>query len=238
MSSLVVAFVTDGVSATALTAIVAVARPPPNPPLVAFNDACTWKLPFAKEFARRSEFHPGVAFSKGDEVAVVDHTRPIVLKECATSDARDLEVTSAPSTAFRLTTRPVVVCVSSLVVALVTDGVSATALTVIVAVARPPPNPPAVALSDACAWKLPFAKEFVEGVNSAGVTFSKGNEVAVVDRTRPIVLKECATSDARDLEVRDLSPVSRVTSDNETRRCLCILVGRCIRYGRRICHGD
>ena len=37
-------------------------------------------------------------------------------------------VTSAPSAALREITRPLVVCVSSLVVALVTDGVSATGL--------------------------------------------------------------------------------------------------------------
>ena len=41
-------------------------------------------------------------------------------------------------------TRPLVVCVSSFVVAFVTDGVSATALTVIVAVHRPPPRPASV----------------------------------------------------------------------------------------------
>ena len=50
-------------------------------------------------------------------------------------------VTSAPSAALRLMTRPLVVWTSSLVVALVTDGVSATGLTVIVAVASPPPRP-------------------------------------------------------------------------------------------------
>ena len=49
-------------------------------------------------------------------------------------------VTSAPSAALREITSPLVVCVSSLVVALVTDGVSATGLTVIVTVAVLPPS--------------------------------------------------------------------------------------------------
>ncbi len=50
-------------------------------------------------------------------------------------------VTSVPSAALREITRPLVVCVSSLVVALVTDGVSAngliTRLAVSVAVEKP-----------------------------------------------------------------------------------------------------
>src|SRR5229473_750961 len=46
-------------------------------------------------------------------------------------------VTSAPSTALRVMTRPDVDCVSSLVVVFVTDGVSAIGVIVIVAVAAP-----------------------------------------------------------------------------------------------------
>ena len=55
-------------------------------------------------------------------------------------------VTSTPSTALREMTRPDVVCVSSLVVALVTDGVSATGFTVMLAVAAVPFSSPSKAL--------------------------------------------------------------------------------------------
>ena len=74
-------------------------------------------------------------------------------------------VTSAPSAALRLMTRPEVVWVSSFVVAFVTDGVSATALTVMVAVITPPPRPASVFAVEACIWKLPLPKKFAFGVN-------------------------------------------------------------------------
>ena len=58
-------------------------------------------------------------------------------------------VTKAVSAALGVITKPEVVCVFSVVVALVTAGVCKVgALTVIVAVAVVPPRPPAVALID------------------------------------------------------------------------------------------
>src|SRR5204862_5255497 len=74
-------------------------------------------------------------------------------------------VTSAPSAPFRLMTKPDVVWVSSLVVAFVTDGVSAIAVTVIVAVADPLLKPPPDESVAPWTWKLPLANEFAAGVN-------------------------------------------------------------------------
>src|SRR5947208_948822 len=73
-------------------------------------------------------------------------------------------VTSGPSTGLRLITRPLVVCVSSGVVASVTLGVSATGVTVIVARAAGPPTPASVLLVDERTWKLPRPKKFGLGV--------------------------------------------------------------------------
>src|SRR5438552_488581 len=61
-------------------------------------------------------------------------------------------------------TRPLVDCVSSSVVALVTLGVSATGVTVIVARAAGPPTPASVLLVDERTWKLPRPKKFGLGV--------------------------------------------------------------------------
>ena len=74
-------------------------------------------------------------------------------------------VTVAPSTAFGVMTRPLVVCVSSFVVALVTLGVSATGLTVIVAVTTPPLRPASVLLVAAWIWKEAVPKKLLAGVN-------------------------------------------------------------------------
>ena len=60
MLTVVVALVTDGVSATEPTLIVAVAKPPPNPALVLFRDACAWKLKVVPGLNRLA---PGVNLS-------------------------------------------------------------------------------------------------------------------------------------------------------------------------------
>src|SRR6266850_8169139 len=62
-------------------------------------------------------------------------------------------------------TKPDVVCVSSLVVAFVTDGVSATGTTVIVAVAALGLNTVPTLSVEPCTWKVAFPKEFAVGVN-------------------------------------------------------------------------
>ena len=59
------------------------------------------------------------------------------------------KATSVLSAALRLMTRPVVVCVSSFVDEFVTEGVSATGLTVIEALTVLPPKPPSTLLVDA-----------------------------------------------------------------------------------------
>src|SRR5438067_90272 len=66
---------------------------------------------------------------------------------------------------LRAITRPELVCVSSLVVAFVTDGVSATALTVMVALTGLPPRPVSALLTDACAVKLALPEKLLAGVN-------------------------------------------------------------------------
>src|SRR6202521_6038172 len=166
VSSLVVASVTDGVSAAAFTVIVAEARPPPNPPLVAFSDACTSKLPLAKEFAAGVNFKPALPSANVVKGSLVITAVPSFLNRVPPVMLLILKcVTSVPSAAFRLITSPEVVWVSSLVVALVTDGVSATGLTVIVAVADPLLKPPPDESVAPWAWKLPLAKEFAAGVN-------------------------------------------------------------------------
>src|SRR5947207_2131996 len=47
-----------------LIAIVAVANPPPRPPFVLFNEACTWKLPFAFELSAGVNFNPALPSAK------------------------------------------------------------------------------------------------------------------------------------------------------------------------------
>jgi hypothetical protein len=74
-------------------------------------------------------------------------------------------LTSAPSAALRLSTRPLLDCVSSSVVALVTEGVSAVGVMLMVAVAVAPPSPPSLAAFEACASKEALALRLVVGVN-------------------------------------------------------------------------
>ena len=144
VSSLVVALVTEGVSATGLTVMVAVTTLPPSPPSLLLSDACTWKLAVPKKFAEGVNFSPAFPWAKVMKPPLLICVVPsfwnsvplvmFVILKC---------VTSVPSAAFRETTSPEVDCVSSLVVAFVTDGVSATGLTVICAVAAAPkPAPP------------------------------------------------------------------------------------------------
>src|SRR6266550_5387844 len=119
----------------ALTATVAVAVPPPRPASAALVDACTVKLPldvpgvnfnpaFPSANVMKSPLLIGVApLFLNNEPPVI----PVILK-C---------VTSAPSAGLREITSPEVVCVFALVVALVTDGVSATAVRMKLTVAGP-----------------------------------------------------------------------------------------------------
>src|SRR5260370_1096914 len=74
-------------------------------------------------------------------------------------------VTSAPSTALRVMTSPEVVCVSSLVVEFVTEGVSGIGVMVIVAVAARGLSTVPTASVEPCTWKLPATIEFAVGVN-------------------------------------------------------------------------
>ena len=92
---------------------------------------CTWKLPLAIEFAVGVNFNPAppsaVVMNELFAIAVV----PLFLNSVPPVMLVILKlVTSAPSTAFLVMTRPVVDCVSSFVVVLVTDGVSGTVPTV------------------------------------------------------------------------------------------------------------
>ena len=131
VSSLVVALVTDGVSATGSTVMVAVTRLPPRPASVLLVEAWTLKLPSPKKSAAGVNFRPALACANVMKspllIAVVPSfwnsvplVMPVILKNA----------TAELSAALRETTSPDALWVSSLVVALVTDGVSARSLTV------------------------------------------------------------------------------------------------------------
>ena len=74
-------------------------------------------------------------------------------------------VTSVLSAALRVSTKPEVVWVAGIVLALVTDGVSATGVIVMTAFTVLPASPPFTPLDDACAVKAPVALELAVGVN-------------------------------------------------------------------------
>ena len=112
-------------------------------------------------------FNPALAWAKVKNVLFVTGVVPsfknsvplvlmFVILKC---------VTSAPSPALRLMTRPELLCVSSFVVALVTLGVSATEVTVIVAGTTAPPKLASAAA--VAAWMLNVAvpKKLLDGVN-------------------------------------------------------------------------
>src|ERR1700674_841454 len=128
MSSSVVAFVTDGVSATGFTVIVAVADPLLKPPPEESVAPWTWKLPLAKEFAAGVNFNPALPSAKVIKLPSAMTVVPSFWKRAPLVMLVILKcVTSVPSAALRLMTSPEVVWVSSSVTASVTDGVLATA---------------------------------------------------------------------------------------------------------------
>src|SRR5205085_9417174 len=113
----VVVGVIDGVSATALTVIVADAALPRPPPELSVAPA-TWKLPLPKKFSAGVNFKPAPPWAtvmKSPLLIVVLpsfwNNEPLVMLVILK------KVTSAPSEAFGLIARPDVVWVSSLVVA-------------------------------------------------------------------------------------------------------------------------
>ena len=112
-------------------------------------------------------------------------------------------------------------------------------MTVIVAVAKPLLRPAPVALVarlDLEAEGGRWAEEVrVRCEFQSRVTFSKGNEIAVVDRSSSIVLEKCAIGNPRDLEVRHFRAIDRVSTNNQAGGCLRVLVGRgiCDRRGIR-----
>jgi hypothetical protein len=118
---------------TALTVIVAVTVPPPRPASDALNDACTVKLPLEVPGVN---FNPALPSAKVMKSPLWIGVTPSFLNNEPPVIAVILKwVTSAPSAGLREITRPEVVCVFALVVALVTDGVSATAMFAKLAVA-------------------------------------------------------------------------------------------------------
>ena len=164
-SSLVDEFVTDGVSATGLTVIVAVARRR-RAHYRRSERGLHLERAGPEEVGGRGELQTRVALGKCDELTIADWADAVVLEERSVRDPGDLEMRHfAPSAALRLITSPLVVWVSSFVVALVTDGVSATGLTEIVAVITPPPSPASPLLIDAWTWNDAVPKKFAAGVN-------------------------------------------------------------------------
>src|SRR5437588_3562889 len=150
-----------------LTVIVAVANPPPRPPFVLFSEAWTWKVPFAFEFSAGVNFSPALPSANVMKSLLLIWVVPSVLNNVPPVMFVILKlVTSAPSAALRLITNPDVLCVLTIVVAFVTDGVSATGLTVMVAVADPGLTPVPTPLA-ACTLKLkvePGLNRFAAGV--------------------------------------------------------------------------
>ena len=136
-------------------------------------------------------------------------------------------VTKAVSAAFGVITRPEVVCVFSVVVALVTLGWCRTRLTVIVAVAVGPPRPAAEALVDSWTVKLPEAvrtgrRRELESRGSLG----DGDELAVGDLRYPVIQVQRSAGDVRDLEVGHERRVERIRRDHQTGSRLRIVGGR------------
>src|SRR5260221_546759 len=186
----VVALVTDGVSAIGFTVIVAVAVPPPRPASTLLSEACAVKLPVPKKSAAVVNFSPAFPSAKvmkslfaiGVVPSVwnsVPFVIPVILKW----------VTSVPSAAFRPITRPLVVCVSSLVVALVTDGVSATGVTVSRNVSLMLTGvPPIVLVAVTVIVVVPnwfsagvSVKVRVDGVSAPTTAFAGGTSVVLLD---------------------------------------------------------
>src|SRR5882762_4655502 len=169
VSSLVVVGVTDGVSATVLTVIVAVAKPVLRPAPALLVAPWTWKLkvvPGLNRLAAGVNFNPALPSAKVMKSPLLIGVVPLFLNSVPLVMLVILKcVTSAPSTALRVMTNPEVVCVSSLVVAFVTEGVSAIGVIVIVAVAAPGLSTVPTASVEPCTWKLPATIEFAVGVN-------------------------------------------------------------------------
>ena len=217
VSSSVVALVTFGVSATVLTVMVAVTTLPPRPALTLLVEACTSKLPNPKKLALGVNFRPALPSAKVIKLPLIIGVVPsfwnsvplvmLVILKC---------VTSVPSAALRLMTRPVVDCTSSSVVALVTLGVSA--------IGVDSDRRAGGAAAESCvsiaqrglhveakrrrrAEQVRARREF-----QTGVALGKGDEVAARDRRGAVVQEQRAAHDVRDLEVRDFRAVGGVAA--------------------------
>ena len=153
----------DGVSATGVTAIDAVvAAPVPVPE--ALVAPCTTNVALPKKSGdgvnRRPAFPCANVITSPLWIGVTPscwNSAPLaiaVMPKC---------VTSAPSTALRESTRPLAVCVSSVVVAGVTAGASATGTMKMSALAGLP-RPASVLPIDACATTCPVTSEFGDGL--------------------------------------------------------------------------
>ena len=67
-----------------------------------------------------------------------------------------------------------------------------------------------------------------------GVAPIADNEVAVVDCSRPVVLKEGAVRNPANLEIAYLSAIDRIARDYETECALRVLIGCRICYRRSV----
>src|SRR6266850_5897054 len=151
--------------------IVAVAVPPlrlDRPASEALRDACTRKLPFTVPGVN---FNPVLPSAKVMKSPLLIGVVPLFLNNKPPVIPVILKwVTSAPSAGLREITKPEVVCVFALVVALVTDGVSATALMLKLTVAVPLvfglATPLVVPLSSIVYWKLAAPLKSAVGVNT------------------------------------------------------------------------
>src|ERR1041385_2880145 len=145
------------------TLMVAVARPPPSPAVVLLVEACTWKLPSAFEFSAGVNLRPALPSAKFMKSLLLICVVPLFLNKAPPLMLVILKlVTSVPSEGLRLIINPEVVCVLTVVDALVTDGVSAIGLTVIVKlcgadVSWPPLAVPPLSTSTIVMVAMPFA---------------------------------------------------------------------------------
>src|SRR5439155_5398568 len=148
-----------------LTVMSAVATAPPSPASAFESDARIVTCPVAEEFGAGVNARPALACANVMKSPAAIAVDPSCWNSVPPLIAVTLKcVTSAPSAALRLMTNPDVVCTLTVVAALVIDGVSATGLTVMVAIVEGPTPAPSASVAPWTA-KLADPKKFGDGVN-------------------------------------------------------------------------
>ena len=145
-----------------LTAIVALTVEPPSPTSALLIEARAVKLPLPPPVG--VNFRPALPSAKVMKSPLAMAVVPLFWNKLPLVMPVTLKcVTSVLSAALRESTRPDVVCVAGVVLALVTAGVSAIGLIVMVELAVEPPRPPSALLVEARTVKLPAVFELTVG---------------------------------------------------------------------------